>query len=138
MHRIPFAPPLSPRPPGPRARIARRGGTGFNLSYPYFRDVSRPLHPASQSSRAHYQFRNSADPTVTGVMAAGRHLVNALNSLGIGTMHETTIHTLPNINHSYGNSEKTVREILSRHKDLKMVIDLHRDAGGYRGAVFND
>ncbi len=85
--------------------------------------------PASQSSRAHYQFRNSADPTVTGVMAAGRHLANALNSLGIGTKHETTIHTLPNINHSYGNSEKTVREILSRHKDLKMVIDLHRDAG---------
>ncbi len=85
--------------------------------------------PASQSAQAHYQFRNSADPTVTGVMAVGRHLSNALNSLGVSTMHETTIHTLPNINHSYGNSEKTVREILGRQKDFNMVIDLHRDAG---------
>lgn len=85
--------------------------------------------PASQSSLGHYQFRNSADPTITGVMEAGRHLAKALNSLGVVTMHETRIHTLPNINHSYANSEKTVREILSRHRDFQIVIDLHRDAG---------
>lgn len=85
--------------------------------------------PTSQSSLAHYKFRNLADPTITGVMAVGRHLSNALNSLGISTVHETRIHTLPSINNSYGNSEKTVREILSKRKDFQMVIDLHRDAG---------
>ena len=84
--------------------------------------------PASQSSQAHYKFRNLADPTITGIMAVGRHLSNALNSLGIGTVHETRIHTLPSINNSYSNSEKTVREILGKRK-FDMVIDLHRDAG---------
>lgn len=84
---------------------------------------------ASQSNQAHYQFRNLADPAITGVMAVGRHLTNALNQLGIKTLHETRIHTLPNINHSYSNSEKTVREILAKQRELEMVIDLHRDAG---------
>lgn len=82
-----------------------------------------------QSSQAHYQFRNLADPTITGVMAVGNHLSNALTSLGLQTFHETRIHTLPSINSSYSNSERTVREILNKHKDFDLVIDLHRDAG---------
>lgn len=85
--------------------------------------------PASQSNQAHYKFRNLADPTITGVMTVGRHLSKALNSLGIATLHETSIHTLPSINNSYANSEKTVREILGQGHDLDLVIDLHRDAG---------
>lgn len=85
--------------------------------------------PASSSAQAHYHFRNSADPTITGVMAVGRHLSNALMSLGVQAVHESRIHTLPSINLSYSNSEKTVRDILSRQKDFDMVIDLHRDAG---------
>ncbi|NLJ80347.1 MAG: stage II sporulation protein P [Firmicutes bacterium] len=84
--------------------------------------------PASRSQEAHYQFRNLADPTITGVMSVGRHLANALSRLGITVLHETRVHTLPNINHSYGNSEKTVREILAQEKNLQMVLDLHRDA----------
>lgn len=85
--------------------------------------------PASQSAQAHYTFRNLADPTITGVLAVGRHLTNALVSFGISTVHETRIHTLPSINNSYSNSEKTVRELVNRYKDLQLVIDLHRDAG---------
>ncbi len=85
--------------------------------------------PAGQSTQSHYQFRNMADPTITGVMAVGRHLANALTSLGLQPVHESRIHTLPTINSSYSNSEKTVREILGRQKDFDMVIDLHRDAG---------
>lgn len=87
------------------------------------------LGQGGQLAGAHYQFRNLSDPTITGVMAAGRHLAKALESLGIKTMHETRIHTLPTINSSYGNSEKTVREILSKGNNFDMVIDLHRDAG---------
>jgi len=82
-----------------------------------------------QAAATHYMFRSQADPTITGVMAVGRHLSNALNSLGFQTIHETRIHTLPSINNSYSNSERTVREILSKHKDIALVIDLHRDAG---------
>lgn len=84
---------------------------------------------SNPSSQAHYQFRNMADPTITGVMAVGRHLANALTSLGVQTLHESRIHTLPTINSAYMNSERTVREILSKQKDFDLVIDLHRDAG---------
>lgn len=82
-----------------------------------------------EAAQAHYNFRNLADPTITGVMAVGRHLSNALTSLGVKTVHETRIHTLPTINSSYANSEKTVREILAKNKNFDLVIDLHRDAG---------
>ncbi|HHU61814.1 MAG: stage II sporulation protein P [Bacillota bacterium] len=81
-----------------------------------------------QANQGHYQFRSLSDPTITGVMAVGRHLTNALNKMGIETVHEPRIHTLPTISHSYANSERTVREILGKH-DFDMVIDLHRDAG---------
>ena len=84
---------------------------------------------AGTAKPAHYQFRNLADPTITGVMAVGRHFSNALSSLGLQPVHESRIHTLPNINSSYANSERTVRELLSKQKDFAMVIDLHRDAG---------
>lgn len=84
---------------------------------------------SSSSMQAHYQFRNMADPTITGVMAVGRHLSNALTSLGIQTVHESRIHTLPTINSAYMNSEKTVREVLGKQGAFDMVIDLHRDAG---------
>lgn len=84
---------------------------------------------SGQSQGAHYHFRNLADPTITGVMAVGRHLANALNSMGISTYHETRIHTFPSISSSYSNSERTVRELLNKHQDFDIVIDLHRDAG---------
>ncbi|NMB00230.1 MAG: hypothetical protein GX971_01715 [Firmicutes bacterium] len=84
---------------------------------------------AKQASSPHYQFRNQADPTITGVMAVGHHLSNALTSLGLRTVHETRIHTLPSINNSYSNSERTVRDILNKQNDFDLVIDLHRDAG---------
>ncbi|NMB20947.1 MAG: hypothetical protein GX979_08765 [Firmicutes bacterium] len=84
---------------------------------------------SNPSAQAHYQFRNMADPTITGVMAVGRHLANALTSLGIQTVHESRIHTLPTINSAYMNSEKTVREVLSKQNTFDMVIDVHRDAG---------
>lgn len=83
----------------------------------------------SQEASAHYTFRSLADPTITGVMAVGHHLASALSSLGLHAVHETRIHTLPSINNSYSNSERTVREVLSKHKDFDLVIDLHRDAG---------
>lgn len=82
----------------------------------------------NQANQGHYQFRNLSDPTVTGVMSAGRHLANALTKIGVITMHEPRIHTLPTINYSYGNSEKTVKEILSK-QNFDILIDLHRDAG---------
>lgn len=90
--------------------------------------VGRAL-PTITSSEAHYNFRNLADPTITGVMSVGRHLANALASFGMKTVHETRIHTLPTINNSYANSEKTVRELLAKNRDFDLVLDVHRDAG---------
>lgn len=80
------------------------------------------------SQAAHYTFRTHSDPTITGVMEVGRHLANALNKLGIGTIHETKIHTLPTLDYAYANSEKTVREILTKLPSIGMVLDVHRDA----------
>ena len=84
--------------------------------------------PVGVSQAAHYTFRTHSDPTITGVLEVGRHLANALTRLGIATIHETKIHTLPTLDYAYANSEKTVREILTKLPSIDMVLDVHRDA----------
>ena len=122
------------RPPGLEAGIERLAVGGAAPRVLIYHTHSSEMYlgralETGQSLQAHYQFRNQADPTITGVMAVGRHLSNALTSLGMETLHETKIHTLPSINNSYSNSERTVREILSKQKSFDLVIDVHRDAG---------
>ena len=84
--------------------------------------------PVGGSHTAHYTFRTHSDPTLPGVLAVGRHLANALTKLGLGTIHETKIHTLPTLDYAYANSEKTVREVLTKQASIDMVLDVHRDA----------
>lgn len=77
---------------------------------------------------AHYVFKSQADSTITGIMEVGRHLANALERLGIPTIHETRIHDLPTLDYAYANSERTVKNLLSQHQSIEVVLDIHRDA----------
>ena len=126
----PVRPPSTAQTPAGQLAEAPRTGPKVLIYHTHTSENYQGRSAAAGTSMpAHYQFRNLADPTITGVMAAGRHLSNALASLGFQAVHESRIHTLPSINNSYANSEKTVRELLNKEKDYAMVIDLHRDAG---------
>ncbi len=61
------------------------------------------------------------------VVAAGKVFCDTLNSLGIATIHDTTVHDTTYTG-SYSRSAETVSRILSENPSIKVVIDIHRDS----------
>lgn len=62
------------------------------------------------------------------MVAIGEIIAKKLNNAGIKTLHDKTQHDYPQYNGSYGRSAATVKSYLSKYKDIKIVIDLHRDS----------
>lgn len=62
------------------------------------------------------------------VVAVGRRAALKLQEAGIGVVHDTTVHDYPSFNGSYSRSAKTVLSCLEEYPDIKVVIDIHRDA----------
>jgi len=58
----------------------------------------------------------------------GKIIADKLNAAGIKTLHDTTTHDYPQYNGSYTRSAATVNSYLKKYPDIKIVIDLHRDA----------
>lgn len=64
-----------------------------------------------------------------GVVTVGEAIRQELESkYHISTLHIRKIYDL-RYNSSYVESEKTVREILSQHSQIKVLLDIYRDAG---------
>ncbi len=69
-----------------------------------------------------------------GVYRAAAVLESSLNAEGIGTVVSETIHDWPDWNKSYANSLATAEGLLAAYPQLRVLIDLHRDAGVSREA----
>ena len=63
------------------------------------------------------------------VTAVGKAISDVLNKRGIKTMHDTTVHD-STYSGSYDRSAQTVESIMERNTDIKVIIDIHRDAIG--------
>lgn len=69
------------------------------------------------------------------VVAVGNALADKLNSFGISTMHDATVHD-STYNGSYDRSAQTIENDMEEHESIKVVLDIHRDALGsddYKG-----
>ncbi|MCH5186140.1 MAG: stage II sporulation protein P [Oscillospiraceae bacterium] len=62
------------------------------------------------------------------VISIGEKICDVLNEYGIKTVHDKTIHDYPSYNGAYGRSLTTVKNNLSKYPDIKVVLDVHRDA----------
>lgn len=58
----------------------------------------------------------------------GNIVEDKLNSLGISTLHDKTMHDYPEYNGSYTRAAKTINSYLKKYPSIKIVIDMHRDA----------
>lgn len=58
----------------------------------------------------------------------GNIVADKLNSAGIVTVHDKTVHDYPEYNNSYTRSAATVNANLKKYPSVKIVIDMHRDA----------
>ena len=62
------------------------------------------------------------------MIAIGEIVTDKLNSNGINTIHDKTLHDYPSYNESYSRAAKTITSALAEHPSIKIVIDLHRDS----------
>lgn len=69
------------------------------------------------------------------VRDVGNYLTKELNKLGIGVVHNKTIHDRPSYNESYDRSLETVTGLQKKYPSARYIIDLHRDAAAYTGNV---
>ena len=63
------------------------------------------------------------------VVAVGEAITNVLNKNGIKTLHDKTVHDSA-YKGAYDRSVQTVLSDMEEYKDIKVVIDIHRDALG--------
>ena len=65
------------------------------------------------------------------MVQVGKVLTEQLQAVGIGVIHDTTIHDYPSYTGSYNHSRETVKTLLAQYPSVKLVLDLHRDAAEY-------
>ena len=61
------------------------------------------------------------------VVQLGRELTQELAQYNIDTVHTEEIHDLPTRQDSYVRSLPTIRGLLEQHRDVEVVLDIHRD-----------
>lgn len=62
------------------------------------------------------------------MVALGNIVAEKLNAVGVVTLHDTTKHDYPSYNGSYTRAAETINRYLKEYSNIKIVIDLHRDA----------
>ena len=62
------------------------------------------------------------------VVRVGDKLAEILTERGISVIHDTTLYDYPDYNHSYANAAEGIFSALTENPNIKVVIDLHRDA----------
>lgn len=75
---------------------------------------------------AEFNYRTT-DETKNMIMV-GNAIQAELEANGIGVIHVTEIHDYPSYNGSYGRSRESIVPILEEHPEIKVVLDIHRDA----------
>ena len=63
------------------------------------------------------------------MVAVGDLLADLLEEAGIRVIHDRQLHDYPSYTSSYNNSRKSVKEYLKEYPSIRLVLDLHRDAG---------
>lgn len=85
-----------------------------------FLHESRDYYTSTDSSRTTDENYN--------MVKLGSIVAEKLNAAGIKTVHDTTVHDYPQYNGSYDRSKITIEENLKKYPNIKIVIDMHRDA----------
>ena len=62
------------------------------------------------------------------VTAVGDAMKKEIEKYGINVIHDKTIHDYPSYTGSYDRSSETVKKILRENTEIKVVLDIHRDA----------
>lgn len=90
-------------------------------------------HGTEAYSQADGDTYEESDPSRTldkehNVVRVGDKLAEILTERGITVIHDTTLYDYPDYNSSYTNAGEGIFSAVSENSNIKVVIDLHRDA----------
>ncbi len=74
------------------------------------------------------EFTSRSQDNSQNMVSVGKIVAEKLNSKGIKTLHDTTLHDYPTYSKSYSRSAATINKYLTEYPSIKVVLDLHRDA----------
>ena len=64
------------------------------------------------------------------MVSLGDQLAQALETAGIGVIHDRSLHDYPSYSGSYSAARKSIAAYLEEFPSIQLVLDLHRDASG--------
>lgn len=64
-----------------------------------------------------------------GIYQVGKALQKGLEEQGVGAVLSDTVHNSPEWQKSYQNSAETASQLLTEYPSIKILVDVHRDAG---------
>lgn len=90
-------------------------------------------HGTEAYSQADGNTYAESDPSRTldmehNVVRVGDELAEILTERGITVIHDTTLYDYPDYNSSYSNAAEGIFSAVGENSNIKVVIDLHRDA----------
>lgn len=85
------------------------------------------LHTHSTESYAESPQWRTLDEDAN-MLSIGKQVAEILESEGIPVIQDRTLHDHPSYNGSYGDARKSIQAILKDNPDIRLVLDLHRDA----------
>ena len=75
-------------------------------------------------------YPRSEDPN-RNMIRVGEALRAGLEAKGIGVVHATEIHDVPEYDGAYRRSYDTIQKYLKKYPNIKVILDLHRDSISY-------
>ena len=73
-------------------------------------------------------FKSRTTDNSQNMVKIGAIVAEKLNKAGIKTLHDKTQHDYPQYSGSYTRAAKTINSYLKKYPEIKVVLDLHRDA----------
>jgi stage II sporulation protein P len=84
-------------------------------------------------SHASEAFSNCAgwrsENTAYNMVSIGDRVGALLEKAGIQVIHDRSLHDSPSYDAAYGNSRTSIESYLTQYPSIRLVLDLHRDAG---------
>lgn len=97
------------------------------LGYTVEKAPAQVLIVHTHTTESYYEQDRSVDES-KNMIAVGNVIADRLEADGIGVIHDTTVHDYPSYSGAYTRSCATVKKQLSEHPEIKIVLDVHRDA----------
>lgn len=115
----------------PEFRISMDGTPQVLIMHTHTTETFEPFERDAYDAEFNYR---TTDCTKNMVMV-GDAIAAQLEAVGIGVIHNATIHDYPSYTGSYARSAETVKAILEEYPSIKVVLDIHRDAIGGNGII---